>query len=435
MGRDERPRGGKGKALDARLPSGEEKASEELSAWVAGALGGEVTEWRLLTGGNSRTTYIGAVTVDGRPVPLVVRAERGDGPFGGSELSLDREARMYRAVADAGIATPRLLATSADAIAMTRITGEERWDEGVLDDVLAELAKLHRADISPALEAGFPASALADLELWAGIAAQKIDVESPYLDFALDFLRRRFPGEPERPVIVHGDVGVGNVMHDGERLTGLLDWEFSHLGDPLDDLAWITVRSVMFGVEAPAFGDRVRAVYADAAGGELDPARLIYWQAVVVLRNLATCLASISNPVRGRDRLVHYMLVPALQVMIVDAMCRIAGVEPAAPEPLEPVAGLPGLDAFGEIVAGLPLLVDAADDDYARTRGKRMNFLGRQLVENLPLAPAIAAADAGEGPPAASDEERLAQLSRMARRGLRLFPRQAWMAEREFASF
>jgi hypothetical protein len=129
------------------------------------------------------------------------------------------------------------------------------------------------------------------------------------------------------------------------------------------------------------------------------------------------------------------MLVPPLQVMIVDAMCRIAGVEPAEPEPLEPVAGLPGRDVLSEIVAGLPLLVDAADDDYARTRGKRMNYLGRQLAENLPLAPAIAAADAAEGPPAPGDEERLAQLGRMARRGLQLFPRQAWMAERDFASF
>ncbi len=421
-------------ASDEGPRSDDERASEELSAWVAGALGGEVTEWRLLTGGNSRTTYLGTVEVGCEPVPLVVRAERGDGPFGGSEFSLDREARMYRAVAEAGIATPRLLATSPDAIAMTRIAGEERWDEGVLDDVLAELAKLHRADVSPAVEAGFPTSALADIELWARVAEQKIDVASPFLAFAFDFLRRRFPGEPERPAIVHGDVGVGNVMHDGERLTGLLDWEFSHLGDPIDDLAWITVRSVMFGVEAPAFGDRVRAVYAEAAGVELDPARLTYWQAVVVLRNLATCLASISNPVRGRDRLVHHMLVPALNVMIVDAMCRIAGVEPAEPEPLEPVAGLPGLDVFGEIVAGLPLLVDAAGDGYARTRGKRMSYLGRQLAETLPLAPAIAAADAAEGPPAAGDEERLAQLSRMARRGLRLFPRQAWMAEREFAT-
>jgi aminoglycoside phosphotransferase (APT) family kinase protein len=363
-------------------------------------------------------------------VPVVVRAERGDGPFSGSELSLAREALMYEAVADAGIATPRLLATSEDAIAMSRIEGEERWDEGVLDDLLAELAKLHRVDIGRARDAGFPASALADLELWAGIAAQKITVSSPYLDFALDFLRRRFPGEPERAVICHGDVGPGNVMHDGKRLTGLLDWEFSHLGDPIDDLAWITVRSVMFKVEAQAFGERVRAVYAEAAGVEPDPERLAYWQAMVVLRNLVTCLASICNPVRGRDRLVHYMLVPPLQVMIVDAMCRIAGIDPAEPDPPAALDGLPGLDALGEIVAGLPLLVGAADDDYARTRGKRMNYLGRQLAENLPLAPAIAAADAAEGPAAASDEERLGQLSRMARRHLLVFPRQAWMAER-----
>ena len=408
--------------------------SGELSDWVARELGGTVTDWRPLAGGYSRTTYLAKVDVGGREIPLVVRAERGDGPFGASELSLAREARMYRVVADTGVAVPRLLAADESAIAMSQIGGDDRWDARVLDDLLAELAKLHRADIGPARGAGFAASAAADLDLWAGIAAAKIRVDSPFLDFALDFLRRYFPGEPEHLAICHGDVGPGNVLHDGKKITGLLDWEFSHLGDPHDDLAWITVRSAMFRAETPDFGERVRRIYAPATGLDPDPRRLAYWQAVVLMRNLATCLASISNPVRGRDRLVHHMLVPPLQVMIVDAMCRIVGIAPAEPEPLEPARGLPGLEVLAEVVASLPLLIDATNDEDARARGRRMNYLGGQLAESLSLAPGILVAAASEGPLAGTDNEQLAQLSRRARRHLRLFPRQAWMAERRLAS-
>ena len=42
------------------------------------------------------------------------------------------------------------------------------------------------------------------------------------------------------PVIVHGDFGPQNLLFDlhDNRITGVLDWEFAHRGDPLEDLAW-----------------------------------------------------------------------------------------------------------------------------------------------------------------------------------------------------
>ncbi len=40
------------------------------------------------------------------------------------------------------------------------------------------------------------------------------------------------------PVIVHGDFGPQNVLIEGGRITALVDWEFAHVGQPVDDLAW-----------------------------------------------------------------------------------------------------------------------------------------------------------------------------------------------------
>jgi aminoglycoside phosphotransferase len=42
------------------------------------------------------------------------------------------------------------------------------------------------------------------------------------------------------PVVVHGDFGPQNILVSSTsmKVTALLDWEFCHLGDPIEDLAW-----------------------------------------------------------------------------------------------------------------------------------------------------------------------------------------------------
>jgi aminoglycoside phosphotransferase (APT) family kinase protein len=39
---------------------------------------------------------------------------------------------------------------------------------------------------------------------------------------------------------VHGDFGPQNMLFDIEhdRVTGVVDWESAHVGDPVEDLAW-----------------------------------------------------------------------------------------------------------------------------------------------------------------------------------------------------
>ena len=45
----------------------------------------------------------------------------------------------------------------------------------------------------------------------------------------------------QRTVLVHGDFKAGNILLDeDDQVVLLLDWELAHLGDPLDDIGWIT---------------------------------------------------------------------------------------------------------------------------------------------------------------------------------------------------
>ncbi|WP_189822944.1 phosphotransferase family protein [Streptomyces finlayi] len=49
-----------------------------------------------------------------------------------------------------------------------------------------------------------------------------------------------FPRARPGAVLVHGDFGPNNMLlsDDGSHLFGLLDWEWAHAGDPVEDLAW-----------------------------------------------------------------------------------------------------------------------------------------------------------------------------------------------------
>lgn len=49
------------------------------------------------------------------------------------------------------------------------------------------------------------------------------------------------PGAPSRPgvVLVHGDYGPNNTLLDpaARQVTAVLDWEWAHAGDAVEDLA------------------------------------------------------------------------------------------------------------------------------------------------------------------------------------------------------
>ncbi|WP_436533500.1 phosphotransferase family protein [Actinoplanes sp. HUAS TT8] len=51
-----------------------------------------------------------------------------------------------------------------------------------------------------------------------------------------------FPGSGDHPrrVLVHGDYGPNNMLFDPVTVTttAVLDWEWAHPGDPIEDLAW-----------------------------------------------------------------------------------------------------------------------------------------------------------------------------------------------------
>jgi aminoglycoside phosphotransferase (APT) family kinase protein len=222
----------------------------------------------------------------------------------------------------------------------------------------------HRLDLGPIeVPDSGPAHALVDIALWRSIHAT---VDAPWrsqaASLALTWLGDHPPMEATRTSLCHGDAGALNFLHAGGAVTALLDWEFAHVGDPLDDLAWVAVRNHLLraGFDLPA----AFAVWRETTGCELDPARLEYYRALVLTRMLVSCDATVrwSDGAETDESRTQMLLRPLLAQCIGQALRRAGCTDPelaaverdAAPawaaSPLAPVFGeTPTLEDCGAL--------------------------------------------------------------------------------------
>ncbi|MGB1141708.1 MAG: phosphotransferase, partial [Halioglobus sp.] len=64
----------------------------------------------------------------------------------------------------------------------------------------------------------------------------------PLITYAVQWLRRHAPESVARISLVQGDTGPVNFMFEGDKVTAVVDWEWGHWGDPMEDLGNICVR-------------------------------------------------------------------------------------------------------------------------------------------------------------------------------------------------
>lgn len=216
-------------------------------------------------------------------------------PDGAARLAgFAAEASAIAAMRGTAVSAPPLLGHDVATRAMLteRVPGEARFDvlsdeaerRQVAFDFMRQLAALHDLDVERLPLLGFPSRqpvsvAIRErLELLARKHAQ--GVEDPLLVFALRWLQDNVPAEPKRQVLVHGDAGPANFLHHEGRVTAILDWEMTHLGDPMEDLAWIAVRD-LFQPFVPL--PECFAAYARAGGAEVDIPRIRYHRAYALI--------------------------------------------------------------------------------------------------------------------------------------------------------
>ncbi|MHB1486298.1 MAG: phosphotransferase family protein [Acidimicrobiales bacterium] len=278
--------------------------SDQLSGALARVLGqvwseAEVTVQGLtrLSGGASRETWaFTAVRTYGPERELILRRDPPGAPRGGMAL----EARVMAAAARAGVPVPTLITASDDPaivgssfLIMERIEGETIPRKILRDDDYAgarQVLTLQCAQAAAAIHSIDPED-VGDLDRSDQVAYYRqvldgLGQPSPAFELAFRWLEEHRPASGPATV-VHGDFRIGNFMVGPEGLRAVLDWELVHAGDPMEDLAWLCVKSWRFGRPDPVggFGQRQELIseYEKASGRILDRAALAWWE---VLGNL-----------------------------------------------------------------------------------------------------------------------------------------------------
>ncbi len=266
-----------------------------LDAEVPGEFPGDLAA-TLITGGKSNLTY----TVTNGDREVIVRRP----PLGhvlATAHDMGREHRIMAALADTTVPVPRMIAHCADAdvigapfyvmekmsgTAFQRAAGLEELGpdrvRAISERLVDTLVDLHAVD--------YAAVGLSDFGRPDGYLTRQVARWKKQLDASrsrelagIDELAERLTSTVPAAgdgTIVHGDFRLDNVLVDTEpnaageidRITTVLDWEMSTLGDPLTDLAVMLAYQHLALDAGPSSG---QVTDAPRAAGYLSPDEVV----------------------------------------------------------------------------------------------------------------------------------------------------------------
>lgn len=232
-----------------------------LGAWLDRSVPGSGSgplRAKMLPGGKSNLTYL----VSRGDFTAVVRR----GPLGHVQATahdMGREYRVMAALADTDVPVPRVLAHSEDLdvigapfYAMEFVPGEAHRDaatlqvlgvdrvRGISTSLVDALATLHAVDPSSVGldDFGRPDGYLArQVSRWGKQLAGSATRDLPDAAVLQARLVDRVP-DSSRAAVVHGDYRLDNALiGTDDRVSAVIDWEMSTLGDPFSDLALMLV--------------------------------------------------------------------------------------------------------------------------------------------------------------------------------------------------
>ncbi len=309
-----------------------EEIGESLAALLKVPV--KVQRAQLIPGGASKEAWaVEAMTPEGE-LELLVRRAAG-GVIYSETLSLGQECGVLQVAYESGVRAPKPYGHLEDlggreAFVMERLEGEsigrrvvQKPEFAATREILPrqmaeELLKIHAIPFEqlPSLpgDRKGPAAAHALATLERELAA--LDEPHPVIELGLLWLREH-PPTSHGTVLNHGDFRLGNFMVNEKGLVGVLDWEFAHLGDPAEDLAWPLVRAWRFGADNLRLGgvgevEPYLALYNALTDREIDLEDLYYWEVMGNVRWAIGALNQARRHLSGQERSVELAILGRL---------------------------------------------------------------------------------------------------------------------------
>jgi len=296
---------------------------ERMHAFVRDRLGGQLVEGSLerLTGGASQETWAFAVESPSRGTAgLILRRVPTGVALADVGIGPEREAWLMQRAGAGGVPAPEVVHVLEPADQLGRGFISARVDGETLairinrDEQFATvrphlaqqcgmvLAGIHALDLSDAPDLPYRPAKVQLLDLQQ--LHRNAPVRSPIFELALRWLSLNLPEDSGELRLVHGDFRNGNLIIGTDGVRAVLDWELAHIGDPIEDVAYITLNSWRFGtIDKPVggFGDYEQLLDGYVAGGLPRPshAAIRFWQIMGSLRWGLVCWEMARPPEPG----------------------------------------------------------------------------------------------------------------------------------------
>lgn len=378
----------------------------EIVKWMEHATGRPLVSADRIPGGGTREGwFVDFENPDGTIEELFLRYSPGAVPDTSAFHPLAVEAEVVRALRSTAVPVPEIHAVHPDreAVLMERVAGDT-WFYRIADPdeqvrvaqaFIASLAAQHRVDprqlelsvLGPVRSAREHA-----LERLAAIrrrAARPDGTVDPLLGITVDWLEANVPDYDGPVVLVQGDTGPGNFLYRDGTVTAVLDWELSHFGDPMDDIAWLSLRTVQDTFTH--LPDRLRE-YEALSGHRLDESRVWYYRlfAEATMISLNAPHAAVAGGAATRDignALIYQQLHRRLWL---EALNEAMGLGLRPPDAHVTPELLPWHGSYDDVLASLRTITTRIADPLAAqwTRGvarvvkllQQADAIGRQFV-------------------------------------------------------
>lgn len=382
-----------------------ESLSTEVTQWLAIIGAGDVT--RCARHIARREAWVVDVTrPDGSRAEWFLRIDRAKSGRA-NPFSLARETRVLRALGAAGIRVPRIDGwhEQHQVALQERVAGSSDLPpappaqrRAVLLDFISEIARLHaitpeQLALSELRVPRTPSeAALSEVDTLEAMLAGHREPE-PVARFGVAWLRAHVPEKLERVALLQGDTGPGNFLFEGERITALVDFEWAHYGDPMEDLGNFCVREFFQPCGGVA---EALAHYGKLTGAPIALDRVQYFRVQQMVRSVLG-LVRVTSPHDARGPVAMNLAYRAIcERALCEAIADARGIalEPAA------LPDAPELDAHG-----LPALVaqqlteeiaPALPSEYLKHRAESAAALVECIERERRYGAAIAAAEREE---------------------------------------
>ncbi len=308
------------------MTNGNDVTLDKLNA-LADRLGENVThveDLRRLSGGASQETWSFKAVGSSGKQNLILRRS----PFGNADsqaIGLKKEAQILEALVSCNIPAPVVVydCEPEDEIGLAyimraiegetlpqRIMKDERFAPG-RDKIAAQcgtaLAKLHTQPktLFPDLPLAAPDEQIRNYES----LLRSNGVERPVFELAIRYLKDNIPSLQET-ALIHGDFRMGNLMIDENGLSGILDWELCHFGDPREDIGWLCTNSWRFGRRDKRVGgvgdlSELLDAYQAAGGAAITEKDIDFWECLGSLKWGIMCTLMYEAFRNGSDRSIE----------------------------------------------------------------------------------------------------------------------------------